>query len=108
MHPPPFRSQLRVVDGVARIELAGELDIATVPEVERALEDALSAGCRRLVVDLRNLAFMDSSGLVLLTRWDLGARRDGYDLALIRGGEPIDRLFKLAGLDDQFAFDEPG
>jgi len=108
VHPPPFRSHLRIVDGVARIQLAGELDMSTAPDVERAFEDALAAGCRRLIVDLRNLAFMDSTGLVLLTRWDIGARRDGYDMTLIQGREPIHRLFEVTGLDRQFTFEEPG
>jgi anti-sigma B factor antagonist len=72
------------------------------------LRQALTAGCSRLVIDLRNLAFIDSTGLVLLTRWDLGAERDGYDMALIPGREPIHRLFRLTGLDRQFTFEEPG
>jgi anti-sigma B factor antagonist len=108
VHPPPFRSHLRLAGGVARIELAGEFDMATAPEVERALEQALRAGCHRIVVDLRNLVFMDSTGLVLLARWDLGARLDGCNLALIPGREPIQRLFSITGLDRQFTFEEPG
>jgi anti-anti-sigma factor len=90
------------------LRLAGELDMATAPELERTLQDALDAGCRRIVVDLRELAFMDSTGLVVLARWDLGSRMDGYDLAVIPGRAPIQRLFTITGLDRQFTFDEAG
>jgi anti-sigma B factor antagonist len=105
---PPFRCQLRIAGGVGRLLLAGELDMATSPKLERALEEATSAGCDRIVVDLRDLAFMDSTGLVVLARWDLGGRADGYDLALIPGPDSIQRLFKITGLDRQFTFEEPG
>jgi anti-anti-sigma factor len=99
---------LRIAGGVGRLRLAGELDMATAPEVERALEDALGSGCSRIVVDLRELSFMDSTGLVVLARWELGSRMDGYDLAVIPGRAPIQRLFTITGLDTQFTFEEPG
>jgi len=105
---PPFSCQLHIADGVGRLQLAGELDMATAPELERTLQDALDAGCRRIVVDLRGLAFMDSTGLVVLARWDLGSRMDGYNLALIPGRKPIQRLFTITGLDRQFTFDDVG
>ena len=41
---------------------------------------------------------MDSTGLTLLTRWSLGAERDGYAFALIAGSERIQRLFELTRL----------
>ena len=56
------------------------------------------------MVDLRGLDFMDSTGLTLLTRWSLGAERDGYAFALIAGSERIQRLFELTGLLDHFTF----
>jgi anti-anti-sigma factor len=89
------------------VRLAGELDISTAPILERHLHEALGGG-RRLVVDLRELSFMDSSGLVVLARWELGSRMDGYNLAVIPGREPIQRLFTITGLDTQFTFEEPG
>ena len=108
MRPSLFRCSLRTADGVATVKLAGELDVAGVPETEMTLREALDAGCRRLVIDLRDLTFMDSTGITLLVRWDLGARNDGYDLALIRGNERIHRLLTLTGLDRHFTFEQPG
>ncbi len=55
-------------------------------------------------MDLRSLEFMDSTGLTLLTRWSLGAELDGYELALIAGGDRIQRLFDITGLTPHFEF----
>ena len=75
--------------------------------LEQRLRRGRSAdGARRVVVDLRGLEFMDSTGLTLLARWSLGAERDGYAFALIAGSERIQRLFELTGLADRFTFDD--
>jgi anti-anti-sigma factor len=55
-------------DGAARMELQGELDIGTAPRLEHAVEDALEAGCREVVLDLSGTTFLDSSGLGALIR----------------------------------------
>jgi anti-anti-sigma factor len=105
---PQFHCFVKTSKGVATVKFAGELDMATVREAEHALEDALTAGSRRIVIDLRELDFMDSTGITLLVRWDLGARNDGYDLALIRGNAHVERLLALTGLDRHFTFEEAG
>jgi anti-sigma B factor antagonist len=103
--PPPFRCDVETDgDGAVRIRPVGELDISTVPVLEASLKDAHGAGHRLLVVDLRGLEFIDSTGLTLLTRWSLGAERDGYDLALVAGTERIQRLFELTRLITHFQF----
>jgi anti-sigma B factor antagonist len=90
--------------GAARVRPAGELDMATAPQLEATLREAHERGFRRLVVDLRGLEFMDSTGLTLLTRWTLAARNDGYEFAVIPGDEKIRRLFELTRLSPHFTF----
>jgi anti-anti-sigma factor len=103
--PSPFRCDVEAgVDGVVRIRPVGELDMSTVPVLEQAMLQAGVAGHQLLVIDLRELEFMDSTGLTLLTRWSLGAERDGYDLALVAGPDRIQRLFELTGLITHFKF----
>jgi anti-anti-sigma factor len=53
---------------VTIVSLAGELDLASAPTAAAALEDALAAGARRLVLDLRKLEFLDASGVAMLRR----------------------------------------
>jgi anti-anti-sigma factor len=102
--PTPFQCELLHEDGRVRVRPRGELDISTVPILEGRLRDALGGGGRQLVVDLRELEFMDSTGLTLLVRWARGAAHDGYDLALIRGEPRVHRLFEITGLDATFVF----
>ena len=102
--PKPFRCEIAQLDGVTHLRPEGELDMSTVPDLERLLRQALDDGTERLVVDLRGLSFMDSTGITLLTRWNNTACRDGFALALVRGDERIARLFTLTGLDEYFTF----
>jgi anti-sigma B factor antagonist len=103
--PKPFRCDREAAgDGAARIRPSGELDVATVGTLEARIHEARDAGFRRLIVDLRGLEFMDSTGLTLLTRWTLESRRDGFEFAVVPGGERIQRLFELSGLLPHFEF----
>ena len=105
--PKPFRCDLEDAGGgIARIRPAGELDMATVDQLEARFREAHGAGFRRIVADLRELEFMDSTGLTLLTRWTLGAQRDGYEFAVVPGDEQIRRLFELTGLSAHFTFED--
>ena len=52
----------RADDGTVVIALAGELDIASAPELEKAIDRATASGARLVIVDLHGLEFMDSTG----------------------------------------------
>jgi anti-anti-sigma factor len=97
--PKPFRCVVDDAgDGTARIRPSGELDMATAAQLEARFDAAHQAGFRRLVADLRELDFIDSTGLTLLARWSLGAERDGYEFAVIPGSNRIRRVIDLTGL----------
>ena len=84
----------------AWIAVSGELDLATVAQLDQALRDALStAGV--VTVDLRRLTHIDSTGLHLILEADARARRDARRLVFVRGPAHIDRLFDLVGISDQ-------
>jgi anti-anti-sigma factor len=73
----------------------GELDIATVDRLRAAVEELVAVGFERVVIDLRELVFIDCSGLRLLRALYDGARRDDWRLALIQGPAPVRRLFAM-------------
>jgi anti-sigma B factor antagonist len=102
--PKPFRCTTAEQHGEALVRPAGELDMSSVPILEEQLRSAVAAGARRVVVDLRNLDFMDSTGLTLLMCWQRESRNDGFQLALVRGDERIQRLFELTAMDSLFTF----
>lgn len=86
------------------IVLTGEADLVGVPKIEAALKDACAGEPELIVVDLRSLTFIDSSGLhALLTGHEL-CRARGHELRIIPGPEKVQRLFELTGMDDALPF----
>ena len=91
-------------DGGAVVLPRGELDIATAPTLSAAL-DGIHSG--RLVVDLRDLSFIDSTGLHLLLDLHRRSQSDGFELTLVAPGEPAARAIRLSGLDEALPFVAP-
>lgn len=103
----PFRVTTRA-DGVRTVvEAHGELDLGTVPVVEREVQALRARGVRKIVLDLRDLTFIDSSGLSLLLRLDAEARSNGFSFAIVEGDGPVRRLLELTDLADDFERAEP-
>ncbi len=86
---------------------AGSLDLATAPVLEARLTELRDAGFREIVIDLRGLTFMDSTGLRLVLRWNAAARADGFDLGVVPGAPRIQRVFDLTRTTGEVAFVEP-
>jgi anti-sigma B factor antagonist len=76
----------------------GSVDLATAPELEQAIADALDGPGRRLVLDLRRVDFMDASGVAILLRHDQRARAASRSLLVVRGPPQVQRLFELTDL----------
>lgn len=102
--PKPFRCEIAQCDDATHVRPEGDLDMSTAEELDGYLRQVHEGGATRIVVDLRGLSFMDSTGITLLTRWNTAAARDGFELALVPGHERITRLFKLTGLHEYFSF----
>ena len=124
--PPPGARGLGDADGerggdgergrTVRVAFSGEVDLNSAPELHRRLREAeADAGTATLVVDLRDVTLLDSTGIGELVRAQQRARRAGRRLVVVRGrGTPIaqvlaatamDRVLELA--DDPAAADEP-
>jgi anti-anti-sigma factor len=83
--------------GRARLELQGELDVLTLRPLRQRVAELVGAGFGEIVLDLRRLSFIDSTGMRLLLSLHLQARRDGWTLGLIQGPENVRRVFEIAG-----------
>ena len=103
----PFRLATRAERERTVVELRGELDLGTVETVERAVQELHAQAVRSIVLDLRELTFIDSSGLRLLLQIDADARANGLDFALIEGDGPVRRLLELTNLTDDFRRAQP-
>lgn len=90
--------------GIATVVMAGELDLVAAPDAERHLTEIETRGVSELVLDLRALEFLDSTGLRVVLAADSRARREGRRLTLVPGPEPVHRVFRIALLDRRLEF----
>ena len=81
------------------MRVVGELDIATTPQLERTLREA-QLEARLVVLDLRELLFIDSSGVHAIVNAGIRARQAARRLLVLRGPPNVDRVFTLAGRRD--------
>jgi len=99
---------ISVVDdhGEITVVLGGDVDIATVGEVRRALAEAIEAAHRRVVVDLHRVEYLDSSGIKALVRANIRARVTGKELRVRGADGAVRRILELTGIDHVLDVDE--
>ena len=101
----PFAVAVQRRRHVTIVQPRGELDVATAETLRSTLDAAIAQTLGgSLVLDLRGLTFMDSTGLHLLVTLDQRAQRDGFELTLVAPAAPIDRAIRLCGLDQTLPF----
>jgi anti-anti-sigma factor len=96
-----FRVAARREDRSWVLRLIGELDLASSPALEQALERTRGCDAELVIVDLRELDFMDSSGLNVLVKAHQHAQESGTRFALVRGRSHVQRLLSITGLDER-------
>lgn len=104
--PKPGSLQIssELVNGLATLTLRGELDLASAGQLEESFTAIDEQRPSRVTVDLGGLAFVDSSGLRALLLADARARENGYELVLLPGQEPVQRVFEMTGALDVLHF----
>lgn len=91
-----------------RLALTGELDIAGSARVEQELERIEREAPATIVLDLRRLAFMDSTGLRVILAADGRAREQGRRLVVVRGSDTVQRIIEMTRLDGRLEIvDDP-
>jgi anti-sigma B factor antagonist len=97
--PSPFSLTVAEQAGRVVVTLTGELDLATAPQAEAAVLPAVSAG-RDVVLDLRDLEFMDSTGVRVLIAAQRAAAEGGGTFALRRTdpASVVTRILEVSGL----------
>ena len=85
------------------ITVHGEIDIATVPMLDDALEDAIRESEGAFIIDLSEVRFIDSSGLHALMRARALLGREDRALAIVCPHGPVRRVFELSGSSELFA-----
>jgi anti-sigma B factor antagonist len=91
--------EVRTQDQVKIIKLRGRLSLGEpCDRLRETLEDLIRAGDSRLVLDLEELATMDSSGIGLVTRFLTSAKQQGGSLKLVNPSKFVMQTLKLVGL----------
>jgi anti-anti-sigma factor len=88
-------SRRRVGDAIV-VAPAGEIDLATVDALQAAV-DVAAGESEQVVLDLREVTFIDSAGLRLV----LQSSRAIAGFGVVRGPREVQRVFDLVGLDDR-------
>src|SRR5262245_9509634 len=102
--PPEFG----VVRSGGSVAVRGELDLAVEAQFTIAIDEALKVPAPALVVDLRELDFMDSCGIRCLVKAELACRAQGRRLVLVRPSAAVLRPLEVSGVVAQFVLaDEP-
>ncbi len=96
-----FRVEVRTDGRTAIIAVSGELDLASAPALESELEQAGRSESELLVLDLRELEFMDSTGLSVIVKAHQRLSDEGRSLCLIRGPQQVQRLLDLTGVAER-------
>jgi anti-anti-sigma factor len=102
--PPPFDIEVQVHDGRTFVIPSGELDMASTDQVTERLDALVGDGVKEIVLDLRQLTFMDSAGVRMVVEQ---IRSGDREVSLIDGDEPVARLFDLTGLRPHLRFYTP-
>jgi len=98
--PPPFEVRSSYRPDALILTVSGEIDMSTAPRLEEALESA-NAGASRVVVDLTNVSFVDSSALNAFVRGQRGLTERGIALRLVAPSAGVVRkVFEIANLTE--------
>lgn len=93
----------RAADGYAVLEVAGEIDVYTAPQLRERLIALVEGGSRQVVVDLGRVEFLDSTGLGVLVGALKRLRVVDGELLLVCAQERLLKIFRITGLDRVFS-----
>jgi anti-sigma B factor antagonist len=105
-NPSSFAIVSQLQAGTARMKVVGELDIATVGQLEAEVGTVLARGIGELVLDLSGLTFIDSSALRLFIVLNDRAEGEDWQLSLIRPVGPALSIFQISGAEEHLPFIE--
>ena len=88
------------MEGASIVRPVGEVDVFTAPLLRERLVELVEGGARRLIVDLSEVSFLDSTGLaVLVGVWQRMRNHDGF-FAVAAANERIERVLRTTRLDE--------
>ena len=99
-----FRVEVRSQGRASLITVSGELDLASSAALEEELVRVAESDSEQVILDLRELEFMDSTGLSTLVKAHQRAQEAGQRFGLVRGPQQVQRLLSLTGVAERLPF----
>lgn len=103
---PLFELQNVVSGERSTLVLSGEIDLLAAPDVEAAIRHLCAQRTSQIVLDLRKVTFMDSTGLKATTSAQALCQAQGHEFGMIPGPRQVQTLFEITGLADLLPFEE--
>jgi anti-sigma B factor antagonist len=100
----PFRCEVEPDRAAVRVCPVGELGFATVALVDAQLAELWSVGFMRLVLDLRGVTHLDSTGLRMLVTWHERSETEGFVFGVIPGPPVVQRALEALGVADRLTY----
>lgn len=97
--PIEFATRTRTENGVLIVEVAGEIDLFTAPELKTAITTGLDGGSDKVVIDLSDTTFLDSTALGVLIGAVKRLRDNDGAMTIVNTDENIAKTFEITGLD---------
>lgn len=104
---PVFQVSIEPLRDTVRVAVTGEIDIATAPAVGAELTQMIDAGFRRVVLDLRDVSFMDSTAIRTILTAKQRAQEHDVAFTLVEISGPVKRILDIAGLTALLPFVNP-
>jgi anti-sigma B factor antagonist len=102
--PAPFRIVVQMERDVVRVSPFGDVDMDTVGQIRAQLENVTATGAKHVVLDLRGVTFLDSTGRHLALEADAASRAQGWKFGLVGGPADVQRVFDLTGARARLPF----
>jgi anti-sigma B factor antagonist len=104
--PDHYQVELVRLGRTLRILLRGDIDLVARPELELLLGSLDPSGLDRVVIDLREVSFFDTTGLNMAQRYDRWGREHDVAVVFTRGRPTVMRALEAAGLALTLTFSE--
>jgi anti-anti-sigma factor len=91
----PFRIEVDPHRETIVVAAHGEIDIDSAGQLDRQVHELLERGFARIVLDLRNVTFLDSSGLHVILDASAASADAGVEFAIVQGPSSVQRVFEV-------------
>jgi anti-anti-sigma factor len=105
--PEPFRADLEPHRETIVIVARGEIDLDSVSHLDDRFREVVDAGFKRVVLDLREVSFMDSTGLRSILAMNMASRDATISFEIVRGPHAVARVFELTSTEHMVTFISP-